>query len=521
MKSRKAISILSVLLALGMSTALFSGCHSAASSSSPSGTSSSTSGSSSAPLSAVTLKVVLPGDRPADMDKVLAEAKTRMADTLNVSLDVTFVDWNDLSSKTQVMLSSGQDEDLMFDAPWLHLASMVTQGYYAPLDDLLKQYGSSILSKRPQQMWDANKFGTDGKTYAIPLNSTVATNSRVYVYRKDLLQKVGMTSINSYDDLIKFAYAVKAKFPNIIPYTPGNGGDETDADVRAMWDYKTHITPSTDIDDCLALYFKNNDGKVYNLFDQMDPTIWSWITNARKLYQDGIINQDILSVKSTDSLMASGKTAIIVRNDWGVDSGMEQQLEKAVPGASMDYVAFYDFTPKANISDFKDSNFMCIPKTSKNAARAIQFLNWANSSQDNYDLLAYGIKGTDWQDAGTGLYKPIGTGYSWFPYAWIWNPVQERMNSTSDDRVIKMHNFLKNPDNFTASKLTGFTFDPTNVSNEIASFNTIYGKYYNAIFDGVVDPTTTWAKFKAEAAGPVAKIQTEMQSQIDKYLASK
>ena len=65
------------------------------------------------PLDPVTLKIMLPGDRPADMDKVLAEAEKRMSGTLNVKLDVVFVPWSDLGNKTQVTLASGEPIDLM------------------------------------------------------------------------------------------------------------------------------------------------------------------------------------------------------------------------------------------------------------------------------------------------------------------------------------------------------------------------------------------------------------------------
>ena len=71
-----------------------------------------------AKLEEVTLKIMIPGDRPSDMDLVIAEAEKRMKDTINVKLDVVFVPWSDLAQKTQVTLASGENIDLIFDAPW-------------------------------------------------------------------------------------------------------------------------------------------------------------------------------------------------------------------------------------------------------------------------------------------------------------------------------------------------------------------------------------------------------------------
>ena len=52
-----------------------------------------------AKLEEVTLKIMIPGDRPSDMDLVIAEAEKRMKDTINVKLDVVFVPWSDLAQR--------------------------------------------------------------------------------------------------------------------------------------------------------------------------------------------------------------------------------------------------------------------------------------------------------------------------------------------------------------------------------------------------------------------------------------
>ncbi|MDG0808607.1 type 2 periplasmic-binding domain-containing protein [Cohnella rhizosphaerae] len=58
-------------------------------------------------LSPATLKIYIPGDRPKDMDAVIAEAEKRMEGTLNVKLNITFIPWSDLDNKTSLALASG------------------------------------------------------------------------------------------------------------------------------------------------------------------------------------------------------------------------------------------------------------------------------------------------------------------------------------------------------------------------------------------------------------------------------
>ena len=443
-----------------------------------------------------------------------------MADTINVKLDIVFVPFSDLAQKTQVMLASGENVDLIFDAPWLHIDQMISAGYYEPLDDLLAQYGQDAVKVRSQQMFDANKF--QGKIYALPLGNNHLAG-RTYLVRKDIREKLGVPPIKTYEDLINFAYKVKENEKDVIPlmaYGQSWSKDIAWGAFRAFMEYDPQYLRTDALGQSLVLYYKNNDGKVYNLFDEMEPTIWSWIEDARKLYTDGLIHPDILAIKDVESVINSGKVAVAVSNEFGVPSSTQTALAQNVPGAELEAVTFIQMEKGKNITNFKQANFQAIPKVSKNKERAMMFLNWA-AQKDNYDLLAYGIEGTNYEKIGDDQYKQIGTGYSYFPYGWIWNPTLDRLNAGYDEETIKHYQFNKEADNLTASMLTGFSFNPTPVTNELSLYNATEDKYYNALFDGVVDPDETWAKFKKEAEGNAKKIQVELQKQIDAFLAAK
>lgn len=476
-------------------------------------------GSSSSKLSEVTLKIMIPGDRPANMNNVIAEAEKRMKDTVNAKLDVVFIPWSDLKQKTQIVLTSGETVDLMFDAPWNHSNEMIAAGYYTPLDDLIKQYGPNLLKVRPELMMSANKY--NGSIMGLPLGA-FHSKGRDYLIRQDIREKLGIAPIKSYDDLVKFLQAVKDKEPGMIPISTNKSAvDMSFTNVRLETDYNLKMKVTSALGQSMVLYHKNNDGKVYNLFDQMEPKFMEYLQQTRKMYTDKLINQDLLAGQDAEQLWKAGKAAVVVNNDVVNNYPWEDELKKAVPTAKSETFTEFKLEPKANISNFMQSNFQFIPKSSKNKERAIMFLDWANASQDNYDLLAYGIKGTDWEPVGDKQYKSIGTGYSWFPYAWIWNPTQERMSSRYNKDEITATQFMANADNFTADVLTGFTFDAKPVANEISQWSNLETKYYLPLMNGMVDPDKYWESLKKEGAAPVKKIQTELQSQIDKFLASK
>ncbi|BBI32833.1 extracellular solute-binding protein [Cohnella abietis] len=480
--------------------------------------SASPSANSSEKLSPVTLKIILPGDRPADMDLIIAEAEKRMADTINVKLNLVFVPWSDLASKTQVMLASGEDVDLIFDAPWLHMEQMIASGYYEPLEDLLAKYGQDAVAVRSQQMFDANKFL--GNIYALPLgNSHLA--GRTYLVRKDLREKYGIPPIKSYEDLIAMAYKIKENEKNIIPIlAKGQPGQKDSAwgAFRSFMTFQPEILRSDALGQSIILHYKNNDGKVYNLFDEMDPVVWSWIEEARKLYNEGLIHPDVLAIKDADTVFESGNVAIYATNEFGVPTKMMTSIPKNVPGGELEAVTFMPLEKGKVTTNFKQANFQAIPKVSKNKERAMMFLNWT-AKKENYDLLAYGIEGRNYEAIGDDQYQSLpDSKYAFFPYAWIWNPTLDRLNAGFDPEAIEHYKFNASADNLITSALTGFSFNPEPVANEVSLYSAIEDKYYSSLFNGVSDPQKTWDKLKSEGEGYLKKIQIELQKQIDEFL---
>ncbi|PUA37499.1 ABC transporter substrate-binding protein [Paenibacillus elgii] len=469
--------------------------------------------------SPVTLRIMLPGDRAADYDLVLKEAQRRLAGTLNVSLDIKFVPWNDFGRVSQVALASGEEIDLVFDAPWLHLSEMISSGYYEPLDVLLEKYGETILTKRPRPMWEANRYG--GKIMAIPLGVSYAMGHSYFV-RKDLREKLGVPPIQSYEELIRFAYLLKQKEPDVVPLiAAGNTSQQlySQAAFRHYDDVQNQIRPTQALGSSLMLYYQRNDGKVHNLFREKDSPVRDWIREARRLYVDGVMHPNVLGIKDFQDPGFSGEAAIFPAGSFSVDEGNQEKLKRHAAGGELESVTFYQDIPKANLSNFAQWNFIAVPVTSKHKEEAIQFLNWANE-KDNYDLLAYGLPGVHWEPVGTDRYRTLKSGYQQFPYVWLWNPDDDRVPAT-DDRTEALDWFIRRAEHFTPDLLTGFQFDGTPVQNELNAYARIEAEYYTPLFNGVLDPEEAMPRFEAEAGALLEAIGTELQRQIDAFLRNK
>jgi putative aldouronate transport system substrate-binding protein len=463
------------------------------------------------------LKIMLPGSRPAAMDQVLAEAEKRMAaEGLKLKLDVNFVPFSDIGQKTQIVLASGENMDLIFDAPWLHLPQMVSKGYYEEWGPLLAKDGKNILRAIPKELLDANSI--NGKVVALPLTNAYLSG-REFMVRQDIREKLGVAPIKSWDELVKFAYLVKAKVPGMIPFQSIGGNQSYDWSIPYFrMDTKTRINSIQGFTS-FTLYTKGNDGKVYNLLETKEPFIYDAFKQARKYYQDKIFDPDILSVTNGTAAYESGKYAIVAMTDFGIPAQTAANLAKNSPGAKYEMVTFWSTKPGDYLSDFRAWNFIAIPKVSKNKELAVKFLDWAMSSQDNYDLLAYGIKGVNWEPAGES-YKTLGNDYSYFPFAWIWNTTYDRVTAVTPEEM-KLNKSLRVASNFTVDVMTGFTWDPTPVSNEVSRFTALQAKYWPILVQGVADTDQTFAAFKKEAGDVAKKIQAEYQRQVNAYLAAK
>jgi putative aldouronate transport system substrate-binding protein len=472
-------------------------------------------GTTSAP---VDIKIMMPGDRPADFDMVKPKAEEWMAnDGLNYTLDAVFVPWSDLGNKTQVTLASGEQIDLIFDAPWLHLSQMIAEGYYEPLDDLIAEHGPNLFEVRPELMWEANKY--NGKIMGVPMGA-YHHQGRTFHYRADVAEDLGFGSIESFDELVEFMYAVRENVPGLIPFsTHPTAVDMSMTDVRIQYDYDLQIRGTGVLPQSIVLHYKGNDGVVYNLLDEVPAEVWRYVQETRTFYEDGIINPDLAAGVDHGDLMRNGKVAVIVNNDIKLDLAAEKVLKDAVPGAELDYFTLYSFEPGDNIVAFKQWNFQCVPVISENKVEAIKFLDWANASQENYDLLAYGIEGTHFEPVGEDQYKTLAS-YRWFPYAWVWNPEQDRIDAGLPERDKEAARFFQDADNFTADILTGFSFDATPVQNEIAVYNNLANEFY-LIMNGIVEPREAWEEFREKAYDPVKAVQVELQRQIDAFLAAK
>ena len=108
------------------------------------------------------------GDTPKDMQKVLDKANSEYFEpNLNTTLDVKFLNWSDYETKYSLLLSGGEQVDLIYTAAWCYYNEEAAKGAFLELTpEFLENYMPYTYAEQPEESWD--QISISGKIYAVP-----------------------------------------------------------------------------------------------------------------------------------------------------------------------------------------------------------------------------------------------------------------------------------------------------------------------------------------------------------------
>jgi len=523
MKREKLVKILCLLVVCMFAiTGLLSGCgeSGAAPSAQQSTTASSSTGTESKTetqtLSPATLKWYLPtsmADISADGLKAVQDELNKQLTSLNVTLELTPVDYGDYQQKMQMVIASGEPYDLCFTANWFNsYLNNANKGAFAPLDDLIQQYGPDLLKNIAQFGWDAIKVS--GKIYAMPNRQNSSMTEGLYV-RKDLADKYGFNpqGIIKTDDLEKFFDQIKKGDPDIYPaYVDANYKWPVMLTTYGFEEMTGRNIPG-------AYRLGDTSFQLVNQFET--PEFKTYVEMMKRWNDKGYIRKDSATYSTSGEIPKDLQAGKFATAQTGYIAPHVSNMAKAMFDNKYDVIPA--ITSKSwNIGTLLQSSLTAVSINSKNKERAVMLFNQVYKDPKLYNTILYGVEGKNYNKVGDTQVELIpgtgygsGTGQAIADWASGYQNKGWTIKGQDPDIWKKVEEWEKQAQ---PSALLGFAFDPTSVQTEIANVTAVVNANLRLLDTGIVDPAKTLPEFidKLKKAGSDT-IMAEAQRQLDEW----
>lgn len=433
----------------------------------------------------VTIKIMHKGPKPAAWDSVYEEYLNRTKDTLNVQLDINWIEHSDYKEKLNLEITSGGDWDLVFDASWIQLKNLAPEGYYADLSAYFNNPDyPGLYSSFTEDVMKANTWF--GSMCYIPLFETYGNGIPCIWYRMDWAKNWGIGTdgqINSYEELEQ--YWQRAVDEGLIGYgtTQARGFFQLKSLRGESYEGAAQAGIQSISAGGLTFWIYSKDGKLIDMAVEGSgdeafanfPEGWNYDFAARR-YEDfvkwqnkGYIDPDSLSCTDAAVNFESGLAASLIGT---LDDYAKYQDTAANKIGDPDAIGFFVYVdsvrnqePEAIPTNRAGNNGWCVPATSKNIDATMRFLDWMFASQENHDLMQLGLEGVDFKYGDVaGTYEPLST-YSvdLGGYSFSWNPNYALINSQYKDLALSYREYELKPESFISYNILGFNFDTSDV----------------------------------------------------------
>ncbi|MDR0719711.1 MAG: extracellular solute-binding protein [Treponema sp.] len=426
------------------------------------------------------LKIYLFGEAQ-NMDKVLNKFYEKTKDTLNVKLDIIWSSSADHRQKIPLIMSNQEDADLVFDAYWMNLNRLSSQGAYADISRYFNNDNYPGLQKAFPPEYLAQVTNADGSIYAIPFTQA-AEDIQVILIRKDLREKYNMPPISSNAELETFFGNVQAdidkgfldmaaplgigvsrafyyldddiiekRAKNIINIDGSGHGVGMMFDVAISADKKKVLGAATlgDPDSAYAMFPPPYNRNTRN--DRAVHLIPKW---ARYTPSD----------RQTETDMPSFYAEKVAAMEGNISQYLSAASAMEAAGKSVEayvYVPAMQKRERIVSQPLTAWNFLCIPRQSKKIDKTMSFIDWLFQSRENHDLFELGIEGEDWKAFGDNEYQNLSPAnkYTFPGYEMTWNPGFIRTDVNYPDVIKDIFQYQNNPDTYIPSPIPGFIFN--------------------------------------------------------------
>jgi putative aldouronate transport system substrate-binding protein len=546
MKRNYLCRILAVLMVLAMALTGLVGCSKSTTDDSTV-TESKAEESKSEELDLVTLTHYVMMSDESDKDYVMNELNEYLGNSaIKVNIDLRMVDQSSYTDTMTALFSTGGDVDLLYTSnSQFNYAQHAGAEDFLELTDLLDKYGSGIKEVLPDYAWDAVTVG-DG-IYGVPMNKELVTINGL-IFNSTMTDLLGLTDemtnfqwnyLEDWDELIyKFKNLRDNDTTGEIVGVMEDGSDSLTGGFSQAKDYAMFQGVDTDMSFWWGLdEFTPGVGtniKEINFFSSVDGD-----ETAFSAYQtEEFAELAQLWARWTDDRIIDANYEYITNWYWlgnGVQplistSGRVTVNPSEIVNPNVNTV-LYDMvlnTSQVNVStrSYVQAATTAIAADSKNAERAMMYMNLLWTDEYVNTTLRFGVEGRHYDDNGDGTITFTAQGgqqniwYSWYGTQFGGNMFVVKLPDTQPAGLLKaLYDKNQNAENY-STKLD-FAFDNSTVTAAVAAVNDPI-ETYKSLFIGQTaskDVDANLADFNAQLeANGINEIVAEVQKQLDAYL---
>lgn len=436
-------------------------------------------------------------------DKILEE--------LNIDLTFKFLPWG---SNQQVDLMFASGENFATYAGTGGLGEKVNKGFLAEIpQESIDKHAPQLKELTRPDAWDSGKL--EGKIYAMPVgNKPYAGDFQLITVRQDLLDEVGISELKTLEDVESAFKLVKEKHPD---YTMIPEASHVKKMFRAALMPDQLFTPMEGNSTAWTYTYVDSlakDDKVYSfyeseLFEKTAKMMAKW-------QKEGYISEALITNPELGLADWNAGKALMNRGTSAYPMEQLPNLVSKVPNGKLVNYQIGDQPLMASVRD--NTKYSISIGGQKDVDRYLQLFNWMFSSQENYDLLAYGVLDKDYKLEENGKVTKL-VSDSFFDEWQLFNLKYGRYFSNVPDEFIET--YKKTDEGSIQAKNIGFSFDARPVQAEVAKIQAVYSEKIVPIEYGLYDYDKYFPEaLKALNDAGLEKYVAEMQKQFSEWYSS-
>ena len=467
----------------------------------------------------IPMRYYMPGGPTPEAAAVNAAINEKLhADGVMIDFTPIYVPWGEWIDKINVLLSSGEEFELLhIMEDWVTTSMYTGRGQLTEVTPLIDEYAPELWDKFDEIMWRC--VTVNGKIMSIPAywRDNSGDMEGMLNFNETQLTKYGLPVPKTIDEIFEVLPVLQEKWKEedgVSRYIYEHSANRCPVSLHRAYDSWPFYASQDGIFQVFqtgeaALYFESEEFKNDCAF-------------MHKAYTMGLIHPDTLN-QPQDEINLDKQNGdyllgiMTAGDDIYDDDGVTVKYHFA-------HVWLNEDGPFLLNLPLLNSN--AIPITTPNPQAGIQFLNWMYSSKENQDLVLYGIKDVHWTEPDADTYDRIKDEYNVPLYAfdfWMIEYVPYHrfdVMSTWDEYERADHMGNVRPDQTVVSVMTGFNFNTEPVKVEYANMMAEYTTSILPIKKGVVayEDGIDEALAKMRAAGSQAVID-EYQKQLTAYIA--